>query len=62
MGRMVGMQSPMLIMNGHRSHGAILPGVFAEPQREGRGKLLTRAGTSNALVGWSEPPQVSRRR
>lgn len=60
-GRMMGMQPPVLIMNGHRSHGAIVPGVFADPQREGRGKLLTRTGTAGVLVGWSEPPQVTRR-
>jgi hypothetical protein len=61
-GKMVGMQPPILIMNGHRSHGAILPGVFADPQREGKGKLLTRRGVAGALVGWTDPPELARRR
>ena len=62
LGRTMTMQPPILIMNGHRSHGAVVPGVFAEPQREGKGRLVTRQGTQGALVGWSEPPALHRRR
>lgn len=62
LGKTVGMQPPILVMNGHRSHGAVVPGVFAEPQREGKGKLLTRSGVTGALVGWTEPPELARRR
>ena len=58
----MGMQSPVLTLNGHRSHGAVVPGVFAEPQREGKGKLITRRGIQGVLVGWSEPPVLPRRR
>ncbi|GAB4978902.1 hypothetical protein MAHJHV59_48670 [Mycobacterium avium subsp. hominissuis] len=62
LGKTMGMQPPILIMNGHRSHGAVVPGVFAEPQREGKGKLLTRRGIAGALVGWTDPPELARRR
>jgi S-DNA-T family DNA segregation ATPase FtsK/SpoIIIE len=62
LGKTVGMQPPILVMNGHRSHGAIVPGVFAEPQREGKGKLVTRRGIAGALVGWTDPPELARRR
>jgi S-DNA-T family DNA segregation ATPase FtsK/SpoIIIE len=62
LGRTMAMQPPVLVMNGHRSHGAIVPGVFAEPQREGKGRLVTRRGVEGVLVGWSEPPVVARRR
>lgn len=61
-GKMMGMTPPVLIMNGHRSHGAVFPGVFAEPQREGKGKLVTRRGIAGALVGWTDPPELARRR
>lgn len=62
LGKTMGMQPPILIMNGHRTHGAVVPGVFAEPQREGKGKLLTRRGIAGALVGWTDPPELARRR
>ncbi|MDQ2636958.1 MAG: type VII secretion protein EccCa [Actinomycetota bacterium] len=62
LGKMVGMQTPIFIMNGHRSNGAIVPGVFADPQREGKGKLITRQGIVGALAGWTEPPVLARRR
>jgi S-DNA-T family DNA segregation ATPase FtsK/SpoIIIE len=62
LGRTMAMQPPVLVMNGHRSHGAVVPGVFAEPQREGKGRLVTRRGVEGVLVGWSEPPVLARRR
>lgn len=62
LGKTIGMQPPILVMNGHRSHGAIVPGVFAEAQREGKGKLVTRRGITGALVGWTDPPELARRR
>jgi S-DNA-T family DNA segregation ATPase FtsK/SpoIIIE len=62
LGKMMGMAPPVLIMNGHRSHGAVVPGVFAEPQREGKGKLVTRKGITGALVGWTDSPELARRR
>ena len=49
-------------MNGDRAHGAVVPGLFAQPQREGKGQLVTRAGVAGVLVGWSEPPLPARRR
>ena len=36
LGRTMNMAPPVLVMNGHRSHGAVVPGVYAEPQREGQ--------------------------
>lgn len=62
LGRMMNMQAPVVIMDGHRSHGAIVPGVFPAPQRPGKGILWTRRGTDGVLVGWSDPPVISRRR
>ena len=62
LGRTMTMQPPILVMNGHRSHGAVVPGVYAEPQREGKGRLVTRQGVEGVLVGWSEPPVLARRR
>jgi type VII secretion protein EccCa/type VII secretion protein EccCb len=62
LGKMAGLSTATLVMNGERVHGQILPGVFAEPQREGKGRLVTRRGSEGVLVGWSEPPQISRRR
>jgi S-DNA-T family DNA segregation ATPase FtsK/SpoIIIE len=62
LGRTMAMQPPVLLMNGHRSHGAVVPGVFAEPQREGKGRLVTRRGVEGVLVGWSDPPVVAKRR
>jgi len=62
LGRMMNMQAPVVIMDGHRSYGAIVPGVFAAPQRPGKGLLWTRRGTDGVLVGWSDPPVIARRR
>ena len=62
LGRTMNMAPPVLVMNGHRSHGAVVPGVYAEPQREGKGRLVTRRGVEGVLVGWSEPPVLARRR
>jgi len=62
LGRTANMAPPILVMNGDRSHGAVVTGVFAQPQREGKGQLVTRAGVQGVLVGWSEPPLAARRR
>jgi type VII secretion protein EccCb len=62
LGRIMAMQPPVLVMNGHRTYGAVVPGVYAEPQREGKGRLVTRQKNEGVLVGYSEPPVVSRRR
>ena len=58
--RLMGMQPPIVVMNGHRQYGPIVPGVYATPQRQGKGVLVTRRGTNGVLVGWSEPVVVSR--
>jgi hypothetical protein len=62
LGKVAGQSPAIVIMNGTRAHGQIVPGVFAEPQREGKGRLESRRGSEGVLVGWSEPPQFSRRR
>lgn len=63
LGKMMGMNTPVLIMNGHRSYGQILPGVFSEEQRPGKGQLHARGKTEGTLVGWTDAPQqVIRRR
>ncbi|WP_241777317.1 type VII secretion protein EccCa [Mycobacterium intracellulare] len=62
LGRIASMQPPIFVMNGDRAHGAVRPGVFAQPQREGKGQLVTRRGVQGVLVGWSEPPLPARRR
>ena len=56
------MQAPVVIMDGHRAHGAIVPGVLAQPQRPGKAILWTRRGTDGVPVGWSDPPVIPRRR
>jgi hypothetical protein len=56
-GRVVGSLAPVLILDGRREHGQIVSGIFAEPQRPGKGLLVTRQGTEGVLVGWSEPPR-----
>jgi type VII secretion protein EccCa/type VII secretion protein EccCb len=62
LGKVAGQSPAIVIMNGTRAHGQIVPGVYAEPQREGKGRLESRRGSEGVLVGWSEPPQFSRRR
>ncbi|MDT5365917.1 MAG: hypothetical protein QOC62_348, partial [Mycobacterium sp.] len=60
--KVTNMRPPILVLNGHRQHGPIVPGVYAEPQRQGKGMLVTRRGTDGVLVGWSEPPVLARAR
>ncbi|MEE6140370.1 type VII secretion protein EccCa [Mycobacterium sp. 050128] len=62
LGKMMNMTPPVVVMNGLRQHGVIVPGVYAEPQREGKGRLARRTAIDNVLVGWSEPPFVGKRR
>ncbi|GAA2424359.1 type VII secretion protein EccCa [Mycolicibacterium llatzerense] len=62
LGKMMGMQTPVLIMNGHRTYGQIIPGVFSETQRVGKGLLQTRSSAEGVLVGWTEAPQQMVRR
>lgn len=62
LGRVVGSLAPVLALDGRRSHGQIMPGIFADAQRPGKGKLLTRSGEEGVLVAWSDPPLVGTRR
>lgn len=61
LGRIVGSLAPVLVLDGRRQHGQIMPGVFADAQRPGKGKLVSRSGEDGVLVAWSEPPQLVRR-
>ena len=61
LGKMASMTTAAFVMDGERMHGQVVPGVFAEPQREGKGQLVTRRGNTGVLVGWSDPPVLGRR-
>ena len=41
---------------GRRDNGPIISGIYAEPQRPGKGIYYTPSGTDGVLVAWSEPP------
>jgi type VII secretion protein EccCa/type VII secretion protein EccCb len=58
LGRVRSSLAPILVMDGRRDAGKVAGDVFAEPQRPGKAIYFTRAGTSGALIGWSEPPRV----
>ena len=60
LGRMVGALQPTLILDGRRENGPIISGVYAEPQRPGKGLYVTASGTEGVLVAWSPPPVVGR--
>ena len=45
LGRMVGSLPPVLILDGRRENGPIISGVYAEPQRPGKGLYVTASGT-----------------
>jgi hypothetical protein len=46
-----------VILDGRRDNGVIMNGVFAEPQRQGKGIYVTKSRTEGVLVAWSEPPR-----
>jgi S-DNA-T family DNA segregation ATPase FtsK/SpoIIIE len=56
LGRLVGSLAPVVILNGRRDNGMIVNGIFAEPQRAGKGIFVTPARTDGVLIGWSPPP------
>jgi S-DNA-T family DNA segregation ATPase FtsK/SpoIIIE len=58
LGRVVGSLPPVLILDGRRDNGAIVSGVFAEPQRPGKAIYATASGTDGVLIGWTPPPTV----
>ncbi len=60
LGRMMGGLPPVIALDGRRSHGPIMNGVYAEPQRPGKGKLVTRRGVEGVLVAWTDPPMDRR--
>ena len=62
LGRVVGMQAPVLVLDGRRSHGQIVPGVFADAAATRQGQAAHPPGIEGVLVGWSEPPVLPRRR
>ncbi len=60
LGRMMGGVPPVIALNGRRSHGPIMNGVYAESQRPGKGTLVTRRGVKGVLVAWTDPPMDRR--
>lgn len=58
-GRIVGSLAPVLILDGRRENGKIAGGIYAEPQRPGKGLLVSRSRTEGVLVGWSDPPSAA---
>jgi S-DNA-T family DNA segregation ATPase FtsK/SpoIIIE len=56
LGRVVGSLPPVVILDGRRDNGAIISGVFAEPQRPGKAIYATGSGTDGVLIGWTPPP------
>jgi hypothetical protein len=58
LGRVVGSLPPILVLDGRRDNGAIVSGVFAEPQRPGKAIYATASGTEGVLIGWTPPPSV----
>lgn len=58
LGRVVGSLPPIVILDGRRDNGAIVSGVYAEPQRPGKAIYATASGTDGVLIGWTPPPVV----
>jgi S-DNA-T family DNA segregation ATPase FtsK/SpoIIIE len=58
LGRVVGSLPPVVILDGRRDNGAIISGVFAEPQRPGKAIYATASGTDGVLIGWTPPPTM----
>jgi S-DNA-T family DNA segregation ATPase FtsK/SpoIIIE len=58
LGRVVGSLPPVVILDGRRDNGAIISGVFAEPQRPGKAIYATGSGTDGVLIGWTPPPTM----
>jgi S-DNA-T family DNA segregation ATPase FtsK/SpoIIIE len=56
LGRIMGGLPPVVALDGRRLHGPIMNGVYADPQRPGKGKLVTRRGVEGVLVAWTDPP------
>ena len=56
LGRVMGSLPPVVALDGRRSHGPIMNGVYADAQRPGKGKLITRRGVEGVLVAWTDPP------
>jgi S-DNA-T family DNA segregation ATPase FtsK/SpoIIIE len=48
--------APVVILDGRRDNGAIISGVFAEPQWPGKAIYATATGNDGVLIGWTPPP------
>ena len=62
LGRLVGGLQPTLILDGRRDNGPILSGVYAEPQRQGKGIYVLPRGADGVLVAWTPEPERVRAR
>jgi hypothetical protein len=56
LGTIAGRVQPTVILDGRREYGPIISGVFAEPQRPGKGPYVTPSSTDGVLVAWPPPP------
>ncbi|WP_094287345.1 type VII secretion protein EccCa [Mycobacterium lehmannii] len=56
LGRIVGGLQPTIILDGRRENGPIISGVYAEPQRQGKGIFVQPGGTDGVLVAWTPEP------
>ena len=57
LGRLAGALQPTIILDGRREHGPIISGVYAEPQRQGKGIYVHPGGTTDGvLVAWTPEP------
>lgn len=60
MRKVMGMQTPGLILNASKHDGPLVGDVLGEPQREGRGLYVQAGGkVAAAMVAWTEPPTAA---
>jgi S-DNA-T family DNA segregation ATPase FtsK/SpoIIIE len=56
LGRMVGGLQPTIVLDGRRPDGPIISGVYAQPQRPGKGIYVQPGGTDGVLIAWTPEP------
>lgn len=60
MRKVMGTQTPGLILNASRQDGPLVGDILGEPQREGRGLYVQQGGKVSAtMVAWDEPPTAA---
>lgn len=56
LGRLAGGLQPTIVLDGRRTDGPVISGVYAEPQRQGKGIFVQPASTDGVLVAWTPEP------